>query len=223
MEDRQDIIDDISCEPEISIEEHQQEEPLNNEIATIDFYGTVGEAVNTVEGKIVEGATKKVNNEKFISKHSKNIAKVSDRAIRVATDEQKLRVERKNAENKVNRQEIKNRLIELKTEALKLKREQKQLLKEQKAEHKKRDKDAQWELYKDKLTKMKYTYVPNKFTLKMLLFFDSIVSFFNGVGAVSTAIMKALKWILLLVAVLLVLLIIPATRQWIFELLGFIG
>ena len=187
-----------------------------------EHLGCVGQAINEVEEKIVQKAVLKVNDEKIIEKHAKRLAEISDEALEAETEKQELIVKDKKARNKAEKQEIRNRLIALNTEAIKLKREKKQTLKEQKADHKKRNKDALWEIYKDKLTKMKYTYVPNRFILKMLLFFDGVVSFFNGLGAVSTAIMKALKWILAIVIVVGVLLIVPVTRQWIFELLGFI-
>lgn len=75
-------------------------------------------------------------------------------------------------------------------------------------------------MYKDKLEKMKYTYVPNVFVLSMLLFFDGIRSFFDGLGTVSTSIVKAMKWVLLFGAICIVLFSIPVTREWIVNLLG---
>ena len=135
-----------------------------------EFLDCVGQAINEVEEKIVQKAVLKVNDEQIIEKHAKRLAEISDEALEAETEKQELIVKDKKAQNKAEKQEIRNRLIALKTEAIKLKREKKQTLKEQKADHKKRNKDALWEIYKDKLTKMKYTYVPNRFILKMLLF-----------------------------------------------------
>lgn len=180
---------------------------------------TVSYAISQVEGRIVGKAVNKVNDEKIIEKHSKKLANISDRAIEAETERQELIVEDKKSKNKVERQQIRNRLIELKTKTKRLKREQKQVLKEQKADHKKRNSDAKWEIYKDKLQKMKYTYVPNPFILKMLLFFDGMKSFFDGIGAVSTAFMKALKWIFIIGGIVGVLLLVPVTREWLFGLL----
>ena len=67
---------------------------------------------------------------------------------------------------------------------------------------------------------MKYTYVPNVFVLSMLLFFDGIRSFFDGLGTVSTSIVIAMKWVLLFGAICIVLFSIPVTREWIVNLLG---
>lgn len=191
------------------------QEPLN----PIKYFDEVSNAITQVEGRIVEKAVDKVNDEKIIEKHSKKLAEISDKAIEAETEKQELIVESKKADNKVQRQEIKNRLIELKTESIRLKQEQKQVLKEQKLDHKKRDKDAKWEMYKGKLQKMKYDYVPNVFVLKMLLFFDGLKSFFDGLGAVSTAIVKALKWVIIIALISFALLVVPVTREWVFNVL----
>lgn len=180
-------------------------------------------AVGSVKDKILGGALTKVDNEKSISKHSDKLTKVANDTIKADIEKARLKVEKTKAENKAEKQEIKNRLIQLKTEAKRLKREHKQILKEQKADHKKRNKDILWETYKEKLEKMKYTYVPNIVILKMLLCIDGIVSFFEGIGKISTSIMKALKWLLIIGGVLTILMVIPSTRQWLLELLGIIG
>lgn len=178
-------------------------------------------AVTDTQRKIIEKAKEKINDEKIIEKHSESIAKITDRALEVEAEQQSLEVEKVNADNKVKAQEIKNRLIVLKAEAKRLKREQKQSSKEQKAEHKRRNQEAKWELYKGKLSKMKYDYVPNEFVLRMLLFFDGLVSFFNGIGATSTAIVKALKWLIIILGIIGVLMAVPVTREWLLTLLKF--
>ena len=136
-------------------------------------------------------------------------------------EKQRLVVEEVNANNKVVAQEIKNRLIVLKAEAKRLKQEQKQLDKDQKSDHKRRNNEAKWEIYGDKLKRMKYTYVPNAFVLYMLLFFDGIVGFFNGVGEISTSILKAFKWVLIIGGIIAVLMFVPITREWLLEMLKF--
>lgn len=178
-------------------------------------------AIVGVKQKIVEKARAKIQDEKSIEKHSENIAKISDRALEVEEEKQRLFVEQVNADNKVVAQEIKNRLIVLKAEAKRLRAEQRQINKDQRAEHKARTKAAKWELYGRKLEKMKYDYVPNPFILSMLLFFDGLVGFFNGVAATSTAIVKALKWLILIAFTVAVLMIVPVTREWILKILKF--
>ena len=182
----------------------------------------VGGAIGDAKRQIIQKAAEKIQDEKLIEKHSEAIAKISDRAIEVETEKQRLIVEEVNADNEVVAQEIKNRLIVLKAEAKRLEKEQKQIDKDQKAEHKKRDKDAKWAIYGDKLKRMKYDYVPNIFVLSMLLFFDGIKGFFDGLGTVSTAIVKAFKWGLIGAAILIVVMSIPVTREWLLSLLQFI-
>ena len=181
----------------------------------------IGAAVTGVKEKILQKAAEKIRDDRIVEKHSDAIAKISDRALEVEAEKQRLLVEQVNADNKVVAQEIKNRLIVLKAEAKRLKAEQKQLDKDQKLDHKKRSKEAKWAMYGNKLTRMKYDYVPNIFVLSMLLFFDGIKGFFDGIGTVSTAIVKAFKWVLIGGVILAVIMIIPVTREWFLSFLQF--
>lgn len=178
------------------------------------------DVVGGTQQEVLRRAQDKINSEKILEKHASKIAKITDKAMEVDAERASLNVQHQDAANKVEKQEIKNRLIVLKAEAKRLKEEQKQQNKEQKAEHKARNKAAKWELYKDKLQRMKYDYVPNPFILSMLLFFDGLKSFFDGLGTLSTAIVKALKWVLLIGAILIVLFSVPVTREWIINLLN---
>lgn len=180
---------------------------------------SVDSVVGNVQQKVLGLANEKINSEDILAKHADNIAKITDRAMEVDAERVSLNVEQQDADNKVRKQEIKNRLIVLKAEAIRLEKEQNQLNKEQKIDHKNRNKQAKWEVYKDKLEKMHYTYVPNIFILSMLLFFDGVRSFFDGLGTVSTAIVKCFKWIIVLGLILIVLFSIPVTRDWIINLL----
>lgn len=182
--------------------------------------GDFGAVVGSVSQDILTRAQEKISDEKIVDKHAENLKKVADRALEVEAQRADLTVQEQDADNKVRKQEIRNKLIVLNAEAERLEREQKQLNREQKSDHKARDKAAKWELYKDKLERMHYTYVPCAFVLAMLLFFDGVRSFFDGLGAVSTAIVKALKWVLVIGAILIVLFAIPVTRTWLTNLLS---
>ena len=182
--------------------------------------GNFTAVVGGVQQDILERAQKKISSEKIVDKHAENLKKVADKALEVDAERASLKVQEQEADNKVRKQEIRNKLIVLKAEAERLKKEQEQLNREQKADHKARNKQAKWELYKDKLEKMHYSYVPNIFVLSMLLFFDGVRSFFDGLGTVSTAIVKALKWVLLFGAIFIVLFSIPVTRDWLTNLLS---
>ena len=181
-------------------------------------FTAVSGALTQVKKDITTDAIEDINKRKFIKKHSRNLAKISDEALGVEIETQKLRVASNNVNNKVRKQEIKNRLIELKTQAIQLKKEQKQTLKEQKADHKKRNKSILWETYAGKLESMGYDYVPNKFVLKMLLACDGVKSFFDGLGKISTAMLKCFKWIIILGLIIAVIMLIPVTRNYILGL-----
>lgn len=170
--------------------------------------------VGDTQQEILGRAKQKISSEKIVERHASKIAKITDKSMAVDIERAALNVQKQDADNKVEKQKIKNELLVLKAEAKRLKKEQKQLAIEQRAEHKARNKAAKWELYREKLEKMGYKYVPNIFVLSMLLFFDGVKSFFDGLGAVSTAIVKALKWVLLIGAILIVIMAIPVTRDW---------
>ena len=186
--------------------------------------GNFGSVVGSVSQNILDRAKEKISDDKIVDKHAENLKRVADEALKVQAEQASLAVQEQEADNRVRRQEIKNKLIVLKAEAKRLEKEQKQLNREQKAEHKARNKAAKWELYKDKLERMHYTYVPCAFVLGMLLFFDGVRSFFDGLATVSTAIAKAFKWVLIigivLIVILTVLLAIPVTREWLTNLLS---
>ena len=182
--------------------------------------GNFSSVVGSVQQDILAKAQEKISDERIVDKHAENLKKVADRALEVDAERANLSVQEQDADNKVRKQEIKNKLIVLNAEAKRLKKEQKQISKEQKADHKARNKAAKWELYKDKLERMHYSYVPCGFVLAMLLFFDGVRGFFDGLGAVSTAMVKALKWVLLIGAILIVLFAIPVTRDWLTNLLS---
>lgn len=184
--------------------------------ASLSFSSVVG----GVQSNILKKAQEKISDEKIVDKHAENLKKVADEALRVQSEQASLTVQEHEADNKVRKQEIKNKLIVLKAESKRLKKEQKQLNKEQKINYKWRNKQAKWDIYGDKLTKMNYSYVPNAFVLDMLLFFYGVRSFFDGLGTVSTTIVKALRWVFLIGIILGLLFIIPVTREWILNLLS---
>ena len=217
VEQTDEIIPETKTE-ELSVTVADQPKALaeQNRTVNVGFSSVVG----SVQSNILEKAKVKITDEKIVEKHAENLADIADKALEVQAETASLKVQEQEADNKVRKQEIRNKLIVLNAEATRLKREQKQFNKEQKADHKARNKQAKWELYKDKLTKMKYSYVPNAFILSMLLFFDGVKSFFDGLGTVNTAIVKACKWLFLIGAVLTVLFSIPATREWLINLLS---
>lgn len=173
-----------------------------------------------VRNKILQATSAKIQTAKLIDKHSDGLKEVVNKQIENDIERENLIAEQVNADNKVIKQEIKNRLIVLNAEAKRLQKEQSQLSKDQREQHKTRNDSSNWEKYKHKLERMNYSYVPNFCVLKMLLFFDGVKSFLEGIGTISTAILKALKWILLIGGIAIVLFSIPITREWIINLLS---
>ena len=214
-EQTQETVVETDAQPVAKTDNHEIAEQI-----VVSPNGNFTAVVGGVQQDILERAQKKISSEKIVDKHAESLKKVADDALRVQAEQASLTVQEQEADNKVRKQEIRNKLIVLKAEAKRLEKEQKQLNREQKADHKARNKQAKWELYKDKLEKMHYSYVPNVFVLSMLLFFDGVRSFFDGLGTVSTAIVKALKWVLLFGAIFIVLFSIPVTRDWLTNLLS---
>ena len=190
------------------------------EQSTVSASGGFTSVVGGVQQDILEKAKKKISSEKIVDKHAESLKNIADQALKVEAEQASLNVQEQDADNKVRKQEIKNKLIVLNAEAKRLNKEQKQLNKEQRADHKARNKQAKWELYGDKLKRMKYSYVPNVIVLWILLFFDGVRGFFDGLGTVSTAIVKAARWIAIIGAILIVIYSIPVTREWITKFLS---
>lgn len=199
----------------VKTEEHKVAD--NSQSSTSVGFGAV---VGGVQQDILEKAKKKIASDKIVDKHSESLKNIADKALEVEAEQASLQVQQQEADNKIRKQEIRNQLIVLNAEAKRLEKEQKQLNKEQKADHKARNKQAKWELYGDKLKKMKYSYVPNIVVLSILLFFDGVRGFFDGLGTVSTAMVKAARWIFIIGIILIVLFAIPVTNHWITNLLS---
>lgn len=179
-------------------------------------------ALDDVRDKIINNAKTQINDEHLIDKHSKKLAENADKSIEVELDRQNLQIQKNDADNKVTKKEIENRLYELKQEAIRIKKHQKHLNKLQKQEHRKEKSHIYWETYKDTLTLYKMREGSNRFFCNVLICLDGIKGFFNGLSAVSTALVKSLKWLLLLGIGLGVIMAIPVSRNWFLTLLGFI-
>ena len=194
-----------------------------NELATETFAGNsaVG-VIHTTKDRILEEAEKKINQEKIIDKHSTKLSKVADTLMEVETEKAAIEVRKKDADNRAEKQEIKNRLIVLRNEAKRLRLEEKHKNSMQKLQIKSDKKRIQWERLEKTLTPLGYDYVPNPIALHILLMLVGIKAFVNGVGEVGTAVLKCLKWIIFLGLAITIVLIIPVSREWFLELLGFL-
>ena len=194
-----------------------------NALMTDSFSGNsaVG-IINTTKEKILEKAEQKINQEKIIDKHSTKLSKVADDLMKVETEKAAIEVQKKDATNKAEKQEIKNRLIVLKSEAKRLRKTEKHKNKMQKITIKAERKQKHWEKLESTLKPLGYNYVPNPLALHILLMLVGIKAFINGIRTVGDAIFKCFKWVMFLCLVSIIVLIIPVTRTWILELLGFL-
>lgn len=148
------------------------------------------------------------------SEQTEEQKKLAEEERKIEEEKASLEVQQRKAKNKVRKQEIENDLIVLRATATRLKREQRQLIKEQKINHKVRSKNARWQLHKDSLTQMKYTYVPNLIVLYVLLFINGVTGFFKGLRTVNPTLLKVIRWVAVIGIILAILFSIPSTNQW---------
>lgn len=163
-----------------------------------------------------------VTDKKKVSKRAKDLANIADDMIENQLDTERLKNEKAASKNKVERAQIANALYEAKQNGIRLRKEAKHQSKMQKERHKAERKKAYWESHKAVLEKYGMQEGSNIIACEILLFLDGIKAFFLGLAKVSDALVKALKYILIIGGITAVLMIIPVTRNWIFNLLGFI-
>lgn len=222
---------EIEPETEIKAEETENVEDIDysventpHALATADTFqgnSAVG-IINTTKDKILEKAELQIKQEKIINKHASELSKVADNLMKVETDKAAIEVQKKDASNKAEKQEIENRLIVLRNEAKRLRKEEEHKNRLQKIQIQAEKKQKQWEMLESTLKPLGYNYVPNPVALYILLMLVGLKAFFNGIGAVGTALLKCVKWFLILGFVIAVVLIIPVTRTEILQLLGFL-
>lgn len=180
-------------------------------------------ALEDTKKNIVEKALPIINDERIVKKHAKKLAENADEGIKVELETQELEIKKKHATNRVTRKEISNRLYILRQEAKRIKKEQAHLNDQQKEEHRMKNEEIYWKNHGETLAEYKMRKGSNRLFCNILLWLDGVKGFLTGLGKVSTALIGALKWILIVSAVLIVMLIIPVTREWLLDILGFIN
>lgn len=178
--------------------------------------------LGTVKEDILQGAKQKLDNQKTKDKHSKKLAEVADTAIEAEIEIERLKVSKIQAKNKADKRAIANELYVLKQEHKRNKKEQKSLNENQRLEYQKIAKEKKWETYGKSLQTLGYDYVPNIIVLSIIMFLVGAKAFFNGIAKTGDSMVKALKWIILVVAILAIIFIIPVTREWLLSILGYI-
>ena len=132
-----------------------------------------------------------------------------------------MKTEKAASKNKVERENIANALYKAKQDGIRLRKEAKHESKMQKARHKSEKKKAYWVAHEGVLKEYGMREGSNIIACEILLFLDGVKCFFNGLSKVSTAIIKAFKFVLIFGGIFALLMVIPATRDWILSLLGF--
>lgn len=181
----------------------------------------VADALQGSVEKIVNEAQKKVGDKKTIDKNAKALADVAQERLTNEIDRQRVENARKAADNKIDRKTLANELYKIKQESKRLKTEQKHLSAMQAQEHKRERAEAYWNEHKDTLVQYGMKQGSSRLACNILLWLDGVKSFFTGLSKVSDAIVKALKWVLIVGGVFAVLMIVPVTRNWLLDLLGY--
>lgn len=163
-----------------------------------------------------------VTDKKKVSKRAKDLANIADDMIENQLDTERLKNEKAASKNKVERAQIANALYEAKQNGIRLRKEAKHQSKMQKERHKAERKKAYWQAHEETLKQYGLREGSSKVACEIIRFLDGVKGFFNGLSKVSDAIIKALKYILIIGGITAVLMIIPVTRNWILNLLGFI-
>lgn len=171
---------------------------------------------------IVKKTKERVNEDKYVDKRADDLAKVADKHLRNEIEIRNVQEAKREAKNKTDRKEIANELYRLKEESKRLKKEQRHLSEMQRARHKQEKIHAYWEAHKDTLELYKMREGSSRVACSILLWLDGVKSFFIGISKVSDALVKALKYVLIFVAVFGAVMAIPVTRNWLLTILGFI-
>lgn len=171
---------------------------------------------------IVKKTKERVNEDKYVDKRADDLAKVADKHLKNEIEIRNVQEARREAKNKTDRKEIANALYRLKEESKRIKKEQRHLSEMQKARHKQEKIHAFWETHKDTLELYKMREGSSRVACTILLWLDGVKCFFVGLSKVSDALVKALKYVLIFVAVFGAVMAIPVTRNWLLTILGFI-
>lgn len=187
-----------------------------------DISAPVTVALDKTVESIVTKAQERINSEEITDKHARALAENADARIANEIDRQNVENERRAADNEISRKELSNTLFRIKQESKRLREEQRHLAAMQKQAHKAEKKKAYWEAHKASLEQYGMHEGSSRLACNILLFLDGVKGFFLALAKVSDALVKALKWILIILLITGVIMAIPVTRNWILNLLGFI-
>lgn len=173
------------------------------------------EANEKIKLKVTTALSEQAN----IERNAKRLKKVGQGLIDNSIGEQENIALFGKAKNKADRQAIRNRTYVLKQEKKRLIKEQKFLNKQQIDTHKAELKTKRWNMFSKTLSKYGFPEMPNLFIAFIILALDAIKASFEAISQINDKLAKMLKYVFIIIGIALVLMAIPSTRDWLFNLL----
>lgn len=169
--------------------------------------------------KIKQQVTAALADQANIDKNAKRLKKVGQGLIENSIGEQENIAFFGKSKNKAERQAIRNRTYVLKQEKKRLIKEQKFLNKQQIDTHKAELKTKRWDMFSKTLSKYGFSEMPNLLIAFIILALDAIKASFEAISQINDKLAKMLKYVFIIIGIALVLMAIPSTRDWLFNLL----
>lgn len=162
--------------------------------STIKSGDTVSDEVTQKIQGSVDDALK---NEKYVKRKSRKLAKVGDRLVEEEIKGRDNIASAKRAQNKVDRQIIKNNTYIAKQEKKRAVKEQRHLNKCQRETHKQEIASYRWREYGEMLKKYGYDKTPATWVFRSIVFFDGAARFLDALNKANNKLFKALKFVII--------------------------
>lgn len=157
---------------------------------------------NTVSDEVTQKIQGEVNtalkNDKFVRRKSRKLAKVGDKLVEEEIKFRDNKANARKAQNRVDRQTIKNNLYVAKQEKKRAVKEQRHLNRCQKETHRQEIADYRWKEYGEMLSNYGFKKTPSSFVFYIIVFFDGTARFLDGVNKANNKLIKALKYIIII-------------------------
>lgn len=150
-----------------------------------------------VTDKIQQSVDDALKDEKFVKKKSRSLAKTGSRSVDVEIEYRNNRVEARKAQNKVDKQTIKNSLYVAKQEKRRAVKEQRHLNQCQRETHRQEIASYRWKEYGDMLQGYGFKKTPSNLVFKVVVFLDGAARFWDGLNKANNKLVKALKWFII--------------------------
>lgn len=150
-----------------------------------------------VTDKIQQSVDDALKDEKFVKKKSRSLAKTGSRSVDVEIEYRNNRVEARKAQNKVDKETIKNSLFVAKQEKRRAVKEQRHLNQCQRETHRQEIASYRWKEYGDMLQGYGFKKTPSNLVFKVVVFLDGAARFLDGLNKANNKLVKALKWFII--------------------------